>query len=244
MTPSSQSPALPDLLKLCDFALKHDRPGDIRYDIAKALKAMLDLKSAHLPDLGELERLATLLEGPDTTPVYEHASHVDGTYPPRHYSNVFHVNHRGMEVARFTDNENHRADAELYIWFRTHGLSLLHHLRAAQAQTLQADTPTTEAQSNTSKLPSVRGTSGEQPPLPPVGTAQAPVTEEEREELAREIFTAQSKALDQQPSWDEIKAAAASQPWQKKSLAFIYDTADALLSLGYRKSKPVAQESA
>ena len=76
-------------------------------------------------DLVELETIRLLLEGPDSTPVYEHASNVDGNHPPRHYSAVFHANHRGMEVARFIDDENHRNDAKLFIWFRTHGLSLI-----------------------------------------------------------------------------------------------------------------------
>lgn len=51
-----------------------------------------------------------------------------------------------------------------------------------------------------------------------------------REELAREIYTVQAKVLGEHPQWDEVKAAAASQPWQKKSLDFVYDTADALRS--------------
>lgn len=49
------------------------------------------------------------------TVLHPRASSCDGTHPPRHYSVVFHRDHPGVEVARFTEADNHRADAALFI---------------------------------------------------------------------------------------------------------------------------------
>jgi len=56
------------------------------------------------------------------------------------------------------------------------------------------------------------------------------------EDLARVVFNAMGAALKEPLSWDEVKKAAEQQPWQKASLDFIYSTAKAILSAGYRKT--------
>lgn len=63
--------------------------------------------------------------------------------------------------------------------------------------------------------------------------AQAPTTDASvltRDDWAKIIYDAMSVSLDEKITWEQVQEAAKKQPWQAKSMNFIYDIVDAVTS--------------